>query len=51
MQQNGNRILQTRYQAEEWEPKLINRLKLQMQLRESLRKKHFLGLMPATPQP
>ncbi|WP_369922098.1 glycosyltransferase [Marinomonas polaris] len=45
MQQNGNRILQARYQAEEWEPKLINRLKLQIQLRESLRKKHFLGLM------
>lgn len=45
MQQNGNRILQARYQAEEWEPKLINRLKLQVQLKESLRKKHFLGLM------
>ena len=45
MQQNGNRILQARYQAEEWEPKLINRLKLQIQLRENLRKKHFLGLM------
>ncbi|MGO2353372.1 MAG: glycosyltransferase [Marinomonas foliarum] len=45
MQQNGNRILQAHYQAEEWEPKLINRLKLQVQLKESLRKKHFLGLM------
>ncbi|WP_417559908.1 glycosyltransferase [Marinomonas sp.] len=45
MQQNGNRILQARYQAEEWEPKLINRLKLHVQLKESLRKKHFLGLM------
>ena len=45
MQQNGNRILQARYQAEEWEPILINRLKLQFQLKESLRKKHFLGLM------
>ncbi|WP_137169478.1 glycosyltransferase family 4 protein [Marinomonas sp. FW-1] len=45
MQQNGNTILQARYQAEEWEPKLINRLKLQLQLKESLRNKHFLGLM------
>jgi glycosyltransferase involved in cell wall biosynthesis len=45
MQQNGNRILQARYQAEEWEPKLINRLTLQAQLKDSLRKKHFLGLM------
>lgn len=45
MQQNGNRILQARYQAEEWEPKLINRLKLHVQLKDSLRKKHFLGLM------
>lgn len=45
MQQNGNRILQARYQAEVWEPKLINRLKLQVQLKDSLRKKHFLGLM------
>jgi O-antigen biosynthesis protein len=45
MQQNGNRILQARYQAEEWEPKLINRLTLQVQLKDSLRKKHFLGLM------
>ena len=45
MQQNGNTILQARYQAEEWEPKLINRLKLQFRLKESLRKKHFLGLM------
>lgn len=45
MQQNGHSILQARYQAEEWEPKLINRLKLQVRLRESLRKKHFLGLM------
>ncbi|UDV03336.1 glycosyltransferase family 4 protein [Marinomonas profundi] len=45
MQQNGNRILQDRYQADEWQAKLINRLTLQTQLRESLRKKHFLGLM------
>lgn len=45
MQKNGNKILQTRYQAEEWEPKLINRLKLHVQLKDSLRKKHFLGLM------
>ncbi|WP_212652479.1 glycosyltransferase [Marinomonas sp. CT5] len=45
MQQNGNRILQDRYQAEEWEPKLINRLTLQVKIKESLRKKHFLGLM------
>ncbi|TYL48214.1 glycosyltransferase [Marinomonas sp. IMCC 4694] len=45
MQQNGHRILQARYQAEEWEPKLINRLTLQVRLRENVRKKHFLGLM------
>ena len=45
MQKNGHEILQSRYQAQEWEPKLINRLTLQTQLKESLRKKHFLGLM------
>ena len=45
MQKNGHEILQSRYQAQEWEPKLINRLQLQTKLKESLRKKHFLGLM------
>ena len=45
MQKNGNAILAARYQAEEWEPKLIQRLTLQHQLKDSLRKKHFLGLM------
>ena len=45
MQENGNRILQDRYQATEWEPRLIKRLTLQHQLKNSLRKKHFLGLM------
>ncbi len=45
MQQNGNNILESRYQAKEWEPKLIQRLTLQYKLKDSLRKKHFLGLM------
>ncbi|MDE8602372.1 glycosyltransferase [Marinomonas sp. RSW2] len=45
MQKNGHEILQSRYQAQEWEPKLINRLQLQTKLKESLRRKHFLGLM------
>ncbi len=45
MQKNGNSILESRYQAEIWEPKLIQRLRLQHQLKDSLRKKHFLGLM------
>jgi len=45
MQKNGNEILAARYQAEEWEPKLIQRLTLQYQLKDSLREKHFLGLM------
>ncbi|ETI62446.1 glycosyltransferase [Marinomonas profundimaris] len=45
MQQNGNEILASRYQAEEWEPKLINRLTLQTTLKDKLRKKHFIGLM------
>lgn len=45
MQQNGNEILASRYQAEEWEPKLINRLTLQTTLKDNLRKKHFIGLM------
>ncbi|MBJ7538506.1 glycosyltransferase [Marinomonas transparens] len=45
MQQNGKHLLEARYQAEEWEPKLMKRLERQMQLKDSLRKKHFLGLM------
>jgi glycosyltransferase involved in cell wall biosynthesis len=45
MQQNGNNILESRYQAKKWEPKLIQRLTLQYKLKDSLRKKHFLGLM------
>ena len=45
MQQNGRNILESRYQATEWEPKLIQRLTLQHRLQDSLRKKHFLGLM------
>ncbi|MCV2402361.1 glycosyltransferase family 4 protein [Marinomonas sp. C2222] len=45
MQNNGMQILNTHYQASEWEPKLIQRLALQVQLKDTLRKKHFLGLM------
>ncbi|MEO9274840.1 glycosyltransferase [Marinomonas sp. 5E14-1] len=45
MQQNGNRILEYRYQATQWGPVLTKRLIVQNQLKNSLRKKHFLGLM------
>ncbi|MFT2096836.1 glycosyltransferase [Marinomonas sp. 2405UD66-6] len=45
MQQNGNRILEYRYQAAQWESVLTKRLIVQNQLKSSLRKKHFLGLM------
>lgn len=45
MQQNGNRILEYRYQATQWESILTKRLVVQNQLKNSLRKKHFLGLM------
>lgn len=45
MQQNGNRILEYRYQATHWEAVLTKRLILQNQLKNSLRKKHFLGIM------
>lgn len=45
MQSNGMQILNAHYQASEWEPKLIQRLALQVQLKDTLRKKHFLGLM------
>ncbi|MCB5160666.1 glycosyltransferase [Marinomonas algarum] len=45
MQKNGHAILMARYQAKEWQTKLINRLILQNSLKDTLRKKHFLGLM------
>ncbi|MDB4837660.1 glycosyltransferase family 4 protein [Marinomonas sp.] len=45
MQTNGQQIIDARYQASEWEPKLIQRLTLQLTLKETLRKKHFIGLM------
>ena len=45
MQENGNRILEYRYQATQWEPVLTKRLMVQNQLKNNLRKKHFLGLM------
>ena len=45
MQGNGNRILEYRYQATQWEPVLTKRLMVQNQLKNNLRKKHFLGLM------
>ncbi|RBO82274.1 glycosyltransferase [Marinomonas aquiplantarum] len=45
MQKNGLQILQARYQASEWESKLINRLTRQIQLKNPLRQQHFLGLM------
>lgn len=45
MQENGNRILEYRYQATQWEQILTKRLIVQNQLKNSLRKKNFLGLM------
>jgi len=45
MQENGNRILEYRYQATQWESVLTKRLIVQNQLKNNLRKKHFLGLM------
>ncbi|MBR7887815.1 glycosyltransferase family 4 protein [Marinomonas sp. A79] len=45
MQKNGNQLLESRYQASEWQPKLIDRLTLQVTLKETLRQSHFMGLM------
>lgn len=45
MQKNGTEIVNARYLETEWAPKLIARIQLQHQLKDSLRKKHFLGKM------
>lgn len=45
MQKNGFSILDTLYDKAVWSPKLLARIELQLLLKESLRKKHFLGKM------
>ncbi|GAB3477862.1 glycosyltransferase family 4 protein [Marinomonas epiphytica] len=45
MQSNGFEILSRYYQADEWEQKFMQRIKLQLQLKDKLRKSHFLGAM------
>lgn len=45
MQENGFDILKKRYNRDDWVPKLLRRIELQVMLRDSLRKKHFLGKM------
>lgn len=43
MQKNGAEIIQQRYDKNEWQGKLVNRLQLQLQLKDRLRENHFLG--------
>ena len=45
MQNNGLSILSARYQRDEWQDKLIQRLLRQIQLKEVLRDNHFWGKM------
>lgn len=43
MQHNGREILHQRYAEDTWKSRFIQRITLQLKLRESLREKHFLG--------
>ncbi|MEL0635930.1 glycosyltransferase [Marinomonas sp. TI.3.20] len=45
MQQNGFCILNTLYDKAVWEPRLLTRIDLQLTLKDSLRRNHFLGKM------
>ncbi len=43
MQHNGREILRQRYDGEIWKARFIQRITLQMRLRDTLREHHFLG--------
>ncbi|TDO99649.1 glycosyltransferase [Marinomonas balearica] len=45
MQENGDRIIEERYDINTWEVAFINRLKRQLNLKEALRHSHFTGKM------
>lgn len=43
MQKNGEQIIQQHYQQSQWASKFLQRLKVQQQLKQTLRNNHFLG--------